>query len=622
MANYAFLGSLSFRNVPLSLVKVGDALAFNTADGKVFLVQTSAIPLLSQPIPTPQSSLPKTSGVNLIDLESQDLAYDASRNLLYASTPNSEAALGDRVVAIDPNTRTVVKSYPAGHNPALLALSKDSNRVFLSEGALFNYAEGVRSLDLVSGAITQQFTVSSVNPNFTNNIRDLTTLPGQPQAVAVLDGKHEYVHYPDGTVIAGNQGPDTIRIYDNGIQRPSLLDVRSMGCTAIQPGATAARLYCVSSTTHYPQSPTYFFRLEVNDQGVSLLGSPLSIPPDPSTKNRRILFSNGRVYTTDGFVINPEAMQIITRVEARGPVAVDGDRVYWLDASSSNSSAPSVDIRSFDVSTLQPLQTRPINVTSPNVTRLVACGQGRLAFGAGHEIYIVDPISTATVSVDGVVNAASFVPGAPVAPGSIAAAFGANMVLTPSDEISVKLNGYPAPIYAATATQINLQVPWELEGQSQATLVVTARGISGTPFPIQLASVAPGIFSANSSGSGQGAILIAGTALTAGPPGAGSQPVQRGGVISIYATGLGQVNNRQPTGVAAPNSPLARTNNTPTVSIAGISAPVSFSGLAPSFFGLYQVNVSVPTNVTPGDAVPVVLKVGNATSNTVTIAVQ
>jgi uncharacterized protein (TIGR03437 family) len=32
--------------------------------------------------------------------------------------------------------------------------------------------------------------------------------------------------------------------------------------------------------------------------------------------------------------------------------------------------------------------------------------------------------------------------------------------------------------------------------------------------------------------------------------------------------------------------------------------------------------VSVPTNVTPGDAVPVVLKVGNATSNTVTIAVQ
>ena len=60
----------------------------------------------------------------------------------------------------------------------------------------------------------------------------------------------------------------------------------------------------------------------------------------------------------------------------------------------------------------------------------------------------------------------------------------------------------------------------------------------------------------------------------------------------------------------------------PTVTIGGVSATVSFSGLAPGFVGLYQVNVTVPDNAPMGDAVPVILNIGGATSNTVTIAVR
>jgi len=53
-----------------------------------------------------------------------------------------------------------------------------------------------------------------------------------------------------------------------------------------------------------------------------------------------------------------------------------------------------------------------------------------------------------------------------------------------------------------------------------------------------------------------------------------------------------------------------------------VNAIVNFSGLAPGYVGLYQVNVQIPDTAPSGDAVPVILSIGGATANTVTIAVQ
>jgi len=49
---------------------------------------------------------------------------------------------------------------------------------------------------------------------------------------------------------------------------------------------------------------------------------------------------------------------------------------------------------------------------------------------------------------------------------------------------------------------------------------------------------------------------------------------------------------------------------------------VLFSGMAPGYVGLWQINAEVPQDVTPGTAVPLVISAGGVTSNTVTIAVQ
>jgi PAS domain S-box-containing protein len=86
-----------------------------------------------------------------------------------------------------------------------------------------------------------------------------------------------------------------------------------------------------------------------------------------------------------------------------------------------------------------------------------------------------------------------------------------------------------------------------------------------------------------------------------------SKPATAGDALVIYCAGLGAVNPAVPDGTAAPSSPLANTVNPVTVTVGGQSAQVFYSGLAPGFVGLYQVNVIVPSGIAAAANVPLVL---------------
>jgi uncharacterized protein (TIGR03437 family) len=76
-------------------------------------------------------------------------------------------------------------------------------------------------------------------------------------------------------------------------------------------------------------------------------------------------------------------------------------------------------------------------------------------------------------------------------------------------------------------------------------------------------------------------------------------------------------------GEAAPSiEPLARTTRPVSIIIGGRPAAVFFAGLAPGFAGLYQINLTVPPSVEPGDEIPVTLQVAGQTNSSATIALR
>jgi uncharacterized protein (TIGR03437 family) len=75
-------------------------------------------------------------------------------------------------------------------------------------------------------------------------------------------------------------------------------------------------------------------------------------------------------------------------------------------------------------------------------------------------------------------------------------------------------------------------------------------------------------------------------------------------------------------GAVTQSGQLSRTSAPVTVLLNGTELSPLFAGLAPGFVGLYQVNVTVPAATPPGLGIPLTLKVGGQTSNSVLVALQ
>jgi uncharacterized protein (TIGR03437 family) len=280
-------------------------------------------------------------------------------------------------------------------------------------------------------------------------------------------------------------------------------------------------------------------------------------------------------------------------------------------------------------------------LSGPGGVAVDSAGNVYVTDGGNGRIRLLTPAGSPSINNNGVVSAAGPASHEPAVPGSIASAYGNYLVnsLTMASGSPLPLslggvslqfgNGLSAPLFAVAGNQVNFQVPWELAGQSQASISALVDGQISGQQTLSLAIVAPGIFSINGQGTGQGAILDTSYRLvdSSNPATAGST------VIQIYCTGLGAVTNQPPSGSPPPANQLSETTATPMVTIGGVQAQVLFTGFAPGTVGEYQVNALVPAGSSNGAAVPVVIAfgqseaangvfIGGATSNTVTIAVQ
>ncbi len=178
-------------------------------------------------------------------------------------------------------------------------------------------------------------------------------------------------------------------------------------------------------------------------------------------------------------------------------------------------------------------------------------------------------------------------------------------------ESCLTVNGVPTPVLFVSPTQINAQIPFNVEGNT--TLVLRTPGGVSDNYNLVVRSAAPAVFRGQGEAEGVPTVVRArnNELVTL------SNPVHRGDTISIYLTGMGKTAPEVEAGVPGPSNPPAVALTQPDVSIAGFPLDVIFAGMAPGQVGVYVINANVPRGTPLGLELP--LKVdqgsGSATVN-------
>ncbi len=236
---------------------------------------------------------------------------------------------------------------------------------------------------------------------------------------------------------------------------------------------------------------------------------------------------------------------------------------------------------------------------------------------------------TPSFTSDAIRNAATGQAG--VVPGSLASLFGAGLMegvtgvelaggATSFRGTQVRIGGIPAPLLALSTQfgeQINLQVPFGLSPGQTTTVEIENNGSRSTVSGVPVFRAQPGIFEIPLSAGGTVAAAIhprTGTIVTP------DTPADHGEVISLFYTGGGPVNPPVPAGTLGP-VPVPVVTLPTIVGIDNKGAPVLFTGYAPGFLGLYQVNFQIPDDARCGLRA-VSLRVGDSFSPNSTIAIR
>lgn len=238
---------------------------------------------------------------------------------------------------------------------------------------------------------------------------------------------------------------------------------------------------------------------------------------------------------------------------------------------------------------------------------------------------IVDGDATGTVGnttvISSIVSAADF--GVePVAPGALVSLFGMLMGptqgVTASDApggrlttelagVEVLFDGIPGALFFVRSDQVNLQVPYSVDGRASTQVHVRYAGQLSPPLTIPVHASAPRIFMYG-DGSKRAIVLNQDGSLNND-----DQPAYPNDVIVFYATGEGQTTPAGVSGQLAVDT-FPKPALPVSVEIGQTAAEVLYAGAAPGFAGLMQVNTIVPSALSPNNKTPLSINVGDSSS--------
>jgi uncharacterized protein (TIGR03437 family) len=214
----------------------------------------------------------------------------------------------------------------------------------------------------------------------------------------------------------------------------------------------------------------------------------------------------------------------------------------------------------------------------------------------------------------GVVNAANSAPfTAQVSPGEFLTLYGTGLANTTASAsvpfpnhfkgVQVLINQIAAPIYYVSPTQISVVVPYLTAPDEVAQIQVINNGANSNIVTEYTGLTSVGVFTNNPEGGlGYAAALHPDNSVISA-----ASPAQVGETVAVFLAGMGVVRQPVADGTAAPSKPPSVTTATPLVFLLDpsgnyLQATIGFSGLAPGFAGLYQINFKVPAGIAAGNA--------------------
>lgn len=258
--------------------------------------------------------------------------------------------------------------------------------------------------------------------------------------------------------------------------------------------------------------------------------------------------------------------------------------------------------------------------------------------GSLNDVWELSRKVTATVTT---VSAASF-DGATLAPESIVAAFGSNLAtatqIASATPLPTTLAGTivklkdssgaekAAPLFFVSPTQVNYLIPANLSAGT-AAVTLTASDGSTAAGTVQIANVAPSIFTANSSGQGLAAAVAlrvrANGSQTTEPIAQWDAAQNRFVALPIdLGQDLGNTSDQVYLVLFGTGIRYRGGLNTVTARVGGVEVPVLYAGVQNDFVGLDQINLLLPRSLAGRGEVEISLTADGKPANPVSIHIR
>jgi hypothetical protein len=306
-----------------------------------------------------------------------DLAWDSSRNRIYASVPQSSTGpYANELIAVDAATLQVTARVPTGGDPGHLAMTNGGEALYV----VLNGTRSIARIDLNSMSVVSTFAVGSFSPTEPLAASDICTVAGQPNLLIVSQRRNG--------VSPSFYG---VAAYENGVMRPQ----RAVGPTysaRIEGSADPNLFFGLDETSDHA-----LCQLRLDANGVSEIAAKKRIFTD---YNSEIQSDGNRVVSASGFQADGANLVGLGKYPGIDPGAVrpelSANRIYFIEATNPNWST-SNKITSVDPSTLAVIRrltfspdiTLPSTVNSLVRPRLLHCGTKSFVFGTNNSIAFI-----------------------------------------------------------------------------------------------------------------------------------------------------------------------------------------------------------------------------------------